>query len=64
LIPEIGVLGELIDTGPAVAGDQVSSTIFEGGSFQAKMLLSSATDPVDVYKLPERFRLNGVYLAG
>jgi hypothetical protein len=60
----IGILTEVIDTGPFVAADQVSATIFEAGSFQAKELLTDPGDPVDVYAMRQRFVNNGIYLEG
>jgi hypothetical protein len=60
----ICILGELIETGPAVPADQVSATVFEAGSFQAKQLLTNPDDPIDVYTMRQRLRNNGIYLEG
>ena len=60
----VGILAEMIDTGPDVAANQVTGTVLEGGSFQRAMSLSHPTDPVNVEAMRDHLRIHNIYLEG
>jgi hypothetical protein len=60
----VGILTEIIITGFADPNDQVSATIFEGGSFRKEMLLTNPADPVNLNAMRDFLHIHGILLEG
>jgi hypothetical protein len=61
--PQVGILGQHVNTGPLDPAVTVTAALFFGGEFREKeLIIANETPPVDLFALREYLLLHNIYL--